>query len=149
MKKSFSGFILIFGLLIYSLTMVLNAAGQPLTPPANIDGAYDKSQWEWQIQIDGRYLLAHKRIAKCWVATDWPMEITNEDEEAPEKTNYYKAKFGNVVYNVTEVYNGKKLKEVRYSMEGVTFQLVVFGSKGCRVEAEKILPFVKKPTNSK
>ena len=101
-----------------------------------LDGVYDRTQWRWVKNPDGRELLAHTRLAKCFVDPR-PDDGFNEPGftvKREQKT------FGAARYSVANVYEGRDFWIAVYRRDGATGPTLGVLSEGqCREAAEGIL----------
>jgi hypothetical protein len=101
-----------------------------------LDSAYDRAEWRWVDNPDGRKLLENTRIAKCFVDPD---PDTDFDEPGFVVERSQKA-IGAARYDVTDVREGRDFWIATYRREGAqTPALGVYAEGRCRDAAEKIL----------
>ena len=101
-----------------------------------LDAAYDRDSWRWVRNPDGRDLLAHAQIAKCFVDPK-PAQHFSEPEftvKREQKT------IGAARYNVMNVVQGRDFWIAVYQREGASAPALGVYSEGrCREAAEGIL----------
>ena len=101
-----------------------------------LDAAYDRSQWRWVRNPDGRELLTHAQLQKCFVDPK-PERDFNEPGftvKREQKT------IGGARYDVTNVHEGKDFWIAVYRREGAAAPALGVYSEGrCREAAESIL----------
>jgi hypothetical protein len=101
-----------------------------------LDAAYDRSQWRWVKNPDGRELLEHTQIRKCFVD---PKPDSGYNEPGFTMKRDQKT-FGAARYNVIYVYEGKDFWIAVYQRDGAQAPaLGVFADGRCRDAAENIL----------
>lgn len=112
---------------------------EPATEPGSLgvlDAAYDRAKWRWVKNPDGRALLMHTELQKCFVDpqpdqdfTDPGFTLTRE-----EKT------IGNTRYEVVSVFEKRDFWEAIYMRAGAKAPMLgVYASGKCQDEAERIL----------
>jgi hypothetical protein len=126
------------------VTALLAGCAQTLAPvpaerPGNLgvlDSAYDRGEWRWVKNPDGRELLAHSQLSKCFVDPR-PDVGFNEPGFAVKREQ---KTFGAARYSVTNVYEGNDFWIAVYQREGSqTPALGVYSDGRCRDAAENIL----------
>ena len=101
-----------------------------------LEAAYDRSEWRWVDNPDGRKLLEHTRIAKCFVDPDPEVDY---DEPGFTVKRSQKA-IGGARYDVTDVREGRDFWIATYQRAGAKAPaLGVYAEGRCREAAEKIL----------
>ena len=101
-----------------------------------LDSAYDRSKWRWFRNPDGRALLSHTELQKCFVnpQPDHDFHHAGFSIKRNEKT------IGATRYEVVSVFDKADLWEVIYVRVGSKTPLLgVFSAGKCQDEAEKIL----------
>ena len=123
--------------------VVAGCAQTPAPAPAQragtlgvLDSAYDRSQWRWVKNPDGRELLEHTTIGKCFVdpRPDADFAAPSFSVKREQRT------VGDARYNVTNVFEGKDFWIAVYQREGAQSPaLGVYADGRCREAAEGIL----------
>jgi hypothetical protein len=108
-----------------------------------LDAAYDKTKWRWVKNADGRVLLSHVEVRRCFIDPQ-----PNEDFNDPGITLKKEEKtIGNARYEVVNVYDKREFWEAIYVRSGAKEPLLSVYSEGrCRQEAEGILQNYEKTT---
>jgi hypothetical protein len=106
-----------------------------------LDTHYDRSQWRWVRNPDGRLLLSHTAVAKCFLD---PQPV--EDFNAPGFTVTREEKtIGGARYEIANVFEGRQFSEAIYRRSGAGTPLLgVYADGACRTEAERILQAYEK-----
>jgi len=127
------------------LTLVAACAheGRPLPVPADrpgsfgvLDAAYDRAKWRWVKNPDGRSLLSHATVQKCFIDPR-PADDFNEAGFVLQRE---RKTIGKTPYEVLNVFQGRDFWEAVYRREGSREPLLgVFADGACRTEAERIL----------
>jgi hypothetical protein len=128
-----------------ALTLIAACAqqGRPAPVPADqpgsfgaLDAAYDRAKWRWVRNPDGRLLLSHATVQKCFIDPR-PHEDFNEPGFAVKRE---RKTIGKTAYDVLNVLQGSDFWEAVYRREGSREPLLgVYADGACRVEAERIL----------
>lgn len=112
---------------------------EPAAEPGSLgalDAAYDRTKWRWVKNIDGRLLLSHTEVGKCFVDPQ-PDHGFNEpgfSVKRKEKT------IGNARYEVVSVFEKQQFWEAIYLRAGSKTPLLgVYSDGACQHEAERIL----------
>jgi hypothetical protein len=101
-----------------------------------LDSAYDRNEWRWVRNPDGRELLAHNAISKCFVDPR-PQQDFNEPGFTLKREQ---RTLGSARYNVMNVFEGRDFWIAVYQREGSsTPALGVYSDGRCREAAENIL----------
>ena len=127
----------------WALLILGGCAQTPAPAPADrpgtlgaLDSAYDRSQWRWVRNPDGRELLEHTALRKCFVDPR-PDVGFNEPGFAVKREQ---KTIGSARYAVTNVYEGKDFWIAVYQREGAQAPaLGVYADGRCREAAEAIL----------
>jgi hypothetical protein len=101
-----------------------------------LDSGYDRSQWRPVRNRDGRELLAHTGLQKCFVDLKPDMDFSEPgfSVKREQKT------VGSTRYNVMNVFEGRDFWIAVYQREGSpTPVLGVYSDGKCREAAENIL----------
>ena len=117
---------------------------EPASAPGSLgslDGAFDRTKWRWVKNPDGRTLLAHIELQKCFVNprpdqgfTDPGFTMTRE-----EKT------IGATRYEVVSVFEKRDFWEAIYMRPGANAPVLgVYAAGKCQEEAERILQAYEK-----
>lgn len=117
--------------------------GGPTPVPADrpgsfgvLDATYDRAKWQWVRNPDGRSLLTHATVHKCFVDPR-PADDFNEPGFVVKRE---RRTIGNTPYDVLNVFQGRDFWEAVYRREGSSEPLLgVFADGPCRTEAERIL----------
>ena len=126
-----------------ALLVVAGCAQTPAPVPAEragtfgaLDSAYDRSQWRWVKNPDGRDLLEHTSVSKCYLdpKPDSGFNDRGFTAKREQKT------IGAARYSVTNVYEGKDFWIAVYQREGAQAPaLGVYADGKCRDAAEGVL----------
>jgi hypothetical protein len=101
-----------------------------------LDSAYDRNQWRWVRNPDGRELLAHTGMQKCFVDPR-PQQDFNEPGFSVRREQ---RTVGSARYNVMNVFEGRDFWIAVYQREGSPAPaLGVYSDGRCREAAENIL----------
>ena len=117
--------------------------GRPVPVPADrpgslgvLDAAYDRAKWRWVRNPDGRSLLSHASVQKCFIDPR-PADDFNEPGFA---LRLERKTIGKTPYEVLNVFQGRDFWEAVYRREGSREPLLgVYADGACRTEAERIL----------
>ncbi len=106
-----------------------------------LDSAYDRSQWRWVKNPDGRSLLSHVTVPKCFVDPD-----PGQDFGAPDFVLKREQKtIGKTRYDILNVFEGRQFWMAVYQPAGAREPwLGVYSEGRCREEAERILQAYEK-----
>ena len=112
--------------------------GAPMEAPklGVLDGAYDRAKWKWIRNPDGRALLTHTELQKCFVNPKPDQDFLDPgfSVKRGEKT------IGPTRYEVVSVFEKRDLWEVIYVRPGTKAPVLgVFSTGKCQDEAERIL----------
>ena len=101
-----------------------------------LDPAYDRSKWRWVKNADGRPLLAHTEVQKCFVDP-------HPDQDFREPGFIIKREeknFGATRYEVVNVFEKQQFWIAVYHRAGTPQPVLgVYSEGACRAEAERIL----------
>ncbi|MGZ8263869.1 MAG: hypothetical protein ACXW2I_06695 [Burkholderiales bacterium] len=101
-----------------------------------LEGSYDPRTWRWITNPDGRALLEHARIDKCFIDPH-PREAL-EDQAFTAKRE--QRTIGRTRYEVVTLLENQELWEVVYLRAGTEKPLLgVYSAGECQREAERIL----------
>jgi hypothetical protein len=101
-----------------------------------LDSDYDRSKWRWVKNADGRSLLSHTVVQKCFVDPD-PGREFNEPGFTVKRE---RRAVGTAHYDVLNVYQNRDFWVAVYQREGSRAPLLgVYADGACRAEAERIL----------
>ena len=111
---------------------------EPIEAPklGALEAAYDRGKWRWVRNPDGRALLTHTELRKCFVDPQPPADTYDAGFtlKRSEKT------IGGARYEVTSVFEKKDFWEAVYRRSGwSTPMLSVYAAGSCQAEAERIL----------
>jgi len=101
-----------------------------------LENAYDRTKWRWVRNADGRALLTHTELSKCFVQPEPPVDSYDEDFtlKRGEKT------IGGTQYEVTSVYDRNDFWEAVYVRSGSKAPLLsVYAPGRCQQAGERIL----------
>lgn len=117
--------------------------GEPIEAPklGALDTAYDRTKWKWFRNPDGRALLAHTELQKCFVNPKPDQDFLDPGftVKREEKT------IGVTRYEVVSVFENRQLWEVIYVRPGSKAPVLgVFSAGKCQDEAERILQAYEK-----
>jgi hypothetical protein len=106
-----------------------------------LDSAYDRNQWRWVRNPDGRELLAHTGMQKCFVDPK-PQQDFNEPGFLVKRE---RRTVGSARYDVMNVFEGRDFWIAVYQREGSPAPaLGVYSDGRCREAAESILKAYEK-----
>lgn len=106
-----------------------------------LDAAYDRTKWRWFRNPDGRALLSHTELPKCFVNPQPDPDFHDQGFtiKRGEKT------IGPTRYQVVSVFDKSDLWEVIYVRAGSKAPILgVFSTGKCQDEAERILQAYEK-----
>jgi hypothetical protein len=114
------------------------ATPEPMDAPklTTLESAYDRAKWRWVRNPDGRALLTHTEIAKCFVDPQPPLDYHDAGFtlKRSEKT------IGSARYEVVSVFEKNDFWEAVYVRPGSQRPLLsVYAAGRCQEEAERIL----------
>lgn len=101
-----------------------------------LDPVYDRNEWRWVTNPDGRELLENTRISKCFVDPKPDLDFNDPGFalKREQKT------IGGTSYAVLNVYSGRDLWIATYQRNGVREPLLgVYAEGRCREAAESLL----------
>jgi phosphomannomutase len=112
---------------------------EPAAEPGSLgalDRDYDRTKWRWVKNVDGRLLLSHTQVPKCFINPQ-----PDQDFNDPGFTLKREEKsIGSGRYEVVNVYDKDQFWEAVYLRSGTTTPLLgVYAEGACRDEAERIL----------
>jgi hypothetical protein len=111
---------------------------EPIQGPQlrTLASAYDPAKWRWVRNADGRPLLTHTEVSKCFVQPEPPIDAYDEDFtlKRGEKT------IAGTRYEVTSVYEKNDFWEAVYVRSGSKAPILrVYAQGRCQQEGERIL----------
>ena len=129
---------------VIALTAALGGCAQtadvfePIEAPklGALESAYDRAKWRWVRNPDGRALLTHTELSKCFVDPQPPGDAYDSGftVKRSEKT------IGNARYEVVSVFERNDFWEALYVRRGSTVPMLsVYAGGKCQEEAERIL----------
>ena len=101
-----------------------------------LQSAYDHTKWRWVRNPDGRALLTHAEIEKCFVEPEPPLDAYGSGFtlKRDEKT------IAGTRYHVVSVFENRDFWEAVYTRSGSQAPLLSVYARGrCQDEAERIL----------
>jgi hypothetical protein len=111
----------------------------PATEPGSfgvLDSAYDRTKWRWVKNQDGRPLLAHTEVQKCFVDPQPGQDFNDPDFKLKRE----RKTIGKTQYDVLNVFQDRDFWIAVYQREGSQTPLLgVYADGRCRAEAERIL----------
>jgi len=126
--------------------LMLGGCAQTGAPPAfesveapklgALESAYDRKSWRWVRNPDGRALLTHTGIARCFVDPQPPLDVHDSGFtlKRHEKT------IGTIRYEVVTAFEKRQFWEAIYVRAGSKTPLLgVYAEGQCQREAEQIL----------
>jgi hypothetical protein len=117
----------------------------PTEPPAEpakpgtlgvLDAAYDRTKWRWVPNPDGRLLLTHTEVQKCFIDPDPEHDLHDAgfSRKREDKT------IGGTRYVIVSLFEKGEFWEVIYLRTGSRVPLLgVYSTGRCQEEAERIL----------
>jgi hypothetical protein len=114
----------------------LSGPGQAPTTVSLRDMPYDRSTWRWVNNPDGRQLLAHSKLQKCFIDPQPGLEFNDPalTLKREEKT------IGGARYEVFNVFEQQTFWSAVYTRAGMSAPVLEVYSEGaCRDAAERIL----------
>ena len=130
--------VLLFTLVVGACAHGPEASREPAVPApaAGIEGAYDAARWKWIKNRDGRALLTHAEMAKCFVDPQPPQHVTGPGLRVTRETRT----IGGARYEVATAYEGADFWEAVYLRAGSAAPLLgVYAGGKCQQEAERII----------
>jgi len=120
---------------------------EPIDAPklGALDSAYDRAKWRWVRNPDGRALLTHTELAKCFVDPQPPQDVHDPGftVKRSEKT------IGSTRYEVMSVFEKNDFWEAIYVRPGAKRPVLsVYALGRCQEEAERILAAYEKALGS-
>ena len=106
-----------------------------------LEGVYDRKQWRWMSNKDGRRLLTHAIIPNCFVdpAPEQDFREPGFRMQASEKT------LGGTRYRVVTVYEGRDFWQASYTRGGSGTPLVgTYAAGPCQAELERLIETYEK-----
>lgn len=98
--------------------------------------AYDRSQWRLHTNADGRTLLAHNTVAKCFVDAEPSQDFVQPGFSLKRETKT----IGGTRYEVVHVFEKQQFSEAVYLRAGSAApSLGVYSGGRCQEEAERLL----------
>jgi hypothetical protein len=101
-----------------------------------LESAYNRAKWRWVRNPDGRALLTHNEIEKCFVDPEPPLDVHDAafTLKRGEKT------IGGARYEVVSVFDKQDFWEAVYTRSGSRRPILSVYARGrCQEEAERIL----------
>jgi hypothetical protein len=101
-----------------------------------LEGAYDRDKWRWIRNADGRPLLTHTNVAKCFVDPEPPLDVHDVGFtlKRDEKT------IAGTRYQIVNVFEKNDFWEAVYVRSGSKAPILSVYARGrCQDEAERIL----------
>jgi hypothetical protein len=101
-----------------------------------LESAYDRAKWRWVRNPDGRALLTHTEVEKCFVDPQPPVDTYDGafTLKRGEKT------IGSARYEVVTVFEKHEFWEAVYTRSGSSAPILSVYARGrCQDEAERIL----------
>lgn len=117
---------------------------EPAAEPGSfgvLDAAYDRAKWRWVKNPDGRALLMHTELQKCFINPQ-----PDQDFNDPGFTMTREEKIiGATRYEVVSVFEKRDFWEAIYIRPGAKAPILgVYASGKCQDEAERILQAYEK-----
>ena len=101
-----------------------------------LDAVYDRGKWTWVKNPDGRALLSHTAIQKCFLDPK-PAQDYNEPGFVVKRD---RRTIGKTSYDVLNVYENRDFWIAVYQRPGSREPLLgVYSEGACRAEAERLL----------
>jgi hypothetical protein len=120
-------------------TPATDAVERTRAPEASLgalDTVYDRSKWQWVINVDGRPLLRHTEVPQCYLDPDPPHHF----HEPAFRLKREAKTFGMTRYQVILAYEGEDFWEAVYIPPSSSVPLLgVYAPGRCQEEAERIL----------
>jgi hypothetical protein len=115
--------------------------GESASRFGRLDHAYDRTQWRWHRNADGRALLAHNAVSKCYVDAQPSEDFVQPGFSVKRETKT----IGGTPYDVLHVFEKRQFSEAIYVRSGATTPtLGVYSAGKCQEEAERILEAYEK-----
>lgn len=112
---------------------------EPAPQPGNLgalDNAYDRAKWRWVRNPDGRLLLQHTEVSRCFVD---PQPDEDFNDPAFRVTREEKV-IGTARYEIVKVFEKRDFWQAVYLRPGSKQPMLgVYADGRCRSEAERIL----------
>ena len=117
---------------------------EPIEAPklGRLDAAYDRTKWRWVRNLDGRPLLTHTDVQKCFVDLQPPFDVHEPglSIKRSEKT------IGGARYEIVSVFEKDEFWEAVYvQSQSSTPILSVYARGRCQDEAERIVERYERP----
>jgi phosphomannomutase len=101
-----------------------------------LDRDYDRTKWRWVKNVDGRLLLSHTQVPKCFINPQPDQDFSDSGFTLKREER----SIGSGRYDVVNVYDNDQFWEAVYLRSGTTTPLLgVYSEGACRDEAERIL----------
>ena len=132
--------------------LLLAACAQTSAPPESfepieapklgaLEAAYDRSKWRWVRNPDGRALLMHAELQKCFVDPQPPLDF----HDASFTLKRHEKMIGSTRYEIVSVFEKRQFWEAIYVRSGSKTPLLgVYAEGRCMEEAERILTAYEK-----
>ena len=139
------------------VTVVLGGCAQTASPPTsfetieapklrNLENAYDRTKWRWVRNPDGRALLTHTEVDKCFVDPAPPLDSHDPSFSVKRRDTT----IGGTRYEVTDVFEKREFWESIYTRAGSREPILgVYAAGRCQQEAERILETYEKALGAK
>jgi hypothetical protein len=111
---------------------------EPIDAPklGTLESAYDRGKWRWVRNPDGRALLRHTELAKCFVDPEPPHDFRDAGFTVKRSAKT----IGSSRYEVVSVYDKNDFWEALYVRPGSARPVLsVYAEGRCQEEAERIL----------
>ena len=111
---------------------------EPIDAPklGALESAYDRAKWRWVRNPDGRALLAHTELAKCFVDPQPPQDVHDPGFTLKRSEKM----IGSARYEVMSVFEKNAFWEAIYVRPGAKRPVLsVYALGRCQEEAERIL----------
>ena len=130
--------------LVTGCAQISELSFEPAAEPGSLgalDTSYDRTKWRWIKNADGRLLLSHNEIKKCFIDPQ-----PDEDFNDPGFTVTREEKtIGNTRYEIVKVFEKRDFWQAIYLRPGSKTPLLgVYSDGPCRSEAERILQAYEK-----
>ena len=116
---------------------------EPIDAPklGTLESAYDRAKWRWVRNPDGRALLTHTELAKCFVDPEPPQDFHGAGFTVKRGAKT----IGSARYEVVSVFDKNDFWEAVYVRPGSTRPVLsVYAEGRCQEEAERILQAYEK-----
>ena len=108
-----------------------------------LDAAYDRAAWHWVRNADGRSLLSHTSVDKCFLDPDPEQDFKDPGFSLKREVKT----IGGTRYEIARLYDKGQFWEAVYLRPGSKAPLLgVYSSGRCQDEAERILQTYEKST---